>query len=59
MCVTWVQSPKCFSASSTNSISRQAVTAREEGSFELGVLLGLPPLSLVDMLQMTLGSKDS
>jgi hypothetical protein len=31
------------------SISRQAVTARE-GSSRLGVLSGLPPLSLVDML---------
>jgi hypothetical protein len=31
------------------SISRQVVTA-EEGSSRLGILSGLPPLSLLDML---------
>jgi len=36
------------------SIPRRAVTARE-GSSGLGVLWGLSPLSLVDMLQRTGG----
>jgi hypothetical protein len=36
------------------SISSQAITAREASS-RLGVLLGLPPLSLVDMIQTTSG----
>ncbi len=36
------------------SISRHAITAGE-GSFRLGVLSGLPPLSLVDMLPVTGG----
>jgi len=36
------------------SILRQAITAGE-GSFRLGVLSGLPPLSLVYMLPVTGG----
>lgn len=40
------------------SISKWAVTAGE-GSFGLGVLLGLPPLSLVTMLHASGGEFDS
>jgi hypothetical protein len=36
------------------SISSWAIIAREASS-RLGVLLGLPPLSLVDMIQATSG----
>jgi len=36
------------------SISRQVVIARK-GSSRLGVLSGLPPLSLVDMLHAIVG----
>jgi hypothetical protein len=41
-----------------DSISRWAVTARE-GSFRLGFLSSLPPVSLVDMLYATGGGFSS